>query len=132
MVNYDVDDAGRTNKIYVPGYPAYADLTSAVGITNGYTPDGRISQMKLGSLYDTRDYRTPGMPTAYRLGTSLGADDRVRLEYNFDGTGNNGNVRSHRIVYGAKQLFFCKFILPVWLDHCSPSVNKPFQSPILH
>jgi hypothetical protein len=54
--------------------------------------------MKLGNgLYETYDYRTPGTATAYKLGTTMGGGDRTRLEYDFSGTANNGNVLAHRV-----------------------------------
>jgi hypothetical protein len=57
-----------------------------------YAPDGRLAQTQLGnSLYETRDYGTPGMPTSYMLGTSAGGSQRLRLEYHFDATHNGGN-----------------------------------------
>ncbi len=108
VVNYDIDDAGRTNKAYIAGKP-YADLTESAGITYPFTADGRIAQMKLGNgRYVTRDYRTPGTTTTYRLGTSLGAGDLIQLEYNFDGTNNNGNLISQDMIrsgYNWQQTF---------------------------
>jgi RHS repeat-associated protein len=91
QVNYGVDDAGRTNKVYATGVN-YADMTAS-GITYPFTADGRIAQMMLGNgRYETRDYNTPGTATTYRLGTTLGSGDITQLEYGFSGTQNNGNL----------------------------------------
>jgi RHS repeat-associated protein len=91
QVNYDVDDAGRTNKVYA-GTVNYADMTAA-GISYPFYPDGRIAEMKLDNgLYETYEYRTPGTPTVYKLGTVPGIGDLTRLTYHFSGTANNGNV----------------------------------------
>jgi YD repeat-containing protein len=59
VVDYQVDDAGRVNKV-LAGTATYADMT-ATGITNPYAPDGRLAKMLLGNgLYDTRDYQNAG------------------------------------------------------------------------
>jgi RHS repeat-associated protein len=93
----DVDDAGRTNKVYSSVKP-YADLTTSA-VPNPFAADGRIAQMKLGNgLYETRNYSAPGSPTIYRLGDSLGSGSRTQLEYNFSGTQNNGNLASQVII----------------------------------
>jgi RHS repeat-associated protein len=99
-VNYDVDDAGRTKKVY-GGTTTYADMTV---ITDPYTPDGRLAKVRLGNgLYDTRDYQTPGptTPMRYKLGTTLGGTERLQLAYTFSGTQNNGNVLTHTITNGS-------------------------------
>ncbi len=90
MVNYDVDNAGRTNKVYAAG-KTYADLTASG--KDSFTPDGRIAEMRLvNNLWVAGDYAAPGSPTMYKLGTSQGASDLLKLEYHFSGTANNGNV----------------------------------------
>jgi RHS repeat-associated protein len=100
LVNYGVDDAGRTNKVYT-ATKTYADLTTPA-VTYPFTADGRIAQMKLGNgLYETRDYSAPGTPTIYRLGDSLGSGNRTQLEYNYSGTQNNGNLTSQTIYRSA-------------------------------
>ena len=97
VVNYSVDNAGRTDKVSY-GVLDYANLTSAAVGTNAYTADGRIAKMKLGNgLYETRDYRTPGMPTVYKLETANGVN-MTQLEYDFAAQTNNGNVQAQRIV----------------------------------
>jgi RHS repeat-associated protein len=94
QASYDVDDAGRSNKVYATG-KTYADMT---GITYPFTPDGRITQMKLGNdLWETHDYNTPGTTTVYKLGTVQGSGNLLQLEYNFSGTNNNGNLSSQVI-----------------------------------
>ena len=42
------------------------------------------------------NHHTPGQTTYYRLGTQQGAGDVLQLEYNFNGTNNNGNLLSQR------------------------------------
>ena len=95
VLNYDVDDAGRTVKVSAGG-TTYADLTTAS--STAYTADGRIAQVRLGNnLWETRVYQTPGSPTLFQLGTTAGSSDRLELEYNFPATANNGNLESHAI-----------------------------------
>ena len=99
VVKYDVDDAGRVKKVYgtSPSNWTYADMT-ATGITNPYAADGRLAQMQLGNgLYETREYHTPGTTTLYKLGTSAAGSQRLKLEYNFHATENNGNLINHGI-----------------------------------
>jgi RHS repeat-associated protein len=97
LVTYDVDDAGRSNKVYMTG-KTYADMTLS-GSNLAFTADGRISQMKLGNnRWETRSYNTPGTATVFKLGTAQSAGDLLQLEYNFSGTGNNGNLLSHVIL----------------------------------
>jgi RHS repeat-associated protein len=99
LVNYDVDDAGRTNKAYTAS-TTYADMTVS-GATNPFTADGRIVQMKLGNnRWETHDYQTPGTPTVYKFGTTQGLGDITQLSYNFDGANNNGNVIGQTITRG--------------------------------
>ena len=97
VINYSVDNAGRTNKVYSSS-ANYVDMT-AVGITEPYTADGRIAEMKLGNgLFETRDYRTPGTPTVYKLGQSPQSGNLTQIEYDFKPQMNNGNVQAQRIV----------------------------------
>jgi RHS repeat-associated protein len=99
LVNYDVDDAGRTNKVYVAG-KTYADATGSAA--DVFTPDGRMKRMLLGNnRWETHDYRTPGIPTIYKLGTAQGSGDITQLEYGFHAAQNNGNVQSQTILRGA-------------------------------
>jgi RHS repeat-associated protein len=96
-VYFDTDNAGRLTKVRAeaPTSKTYADLTVA---TTPYTPDGRISQVKLGNdLWETREYRRPGTVTSLKLGTSAGGANKVELLYNFSATQNNGNLLSHVI-----------------------------------
>jgi hypothetical protein len=99
VVNYAVDNAGRTEKVYT-GAVNYADLTAAAVGANAYTADGRITKMKLGNgLYETRNYNTPGTPTVYKLGTTNGGNNRTQIEYDFAGQTNNGNVQAQRVTW---------------------------------
>ena len=93
LVNYDVDDAGRTNKVYT-ATTAYADEVS-------FAADGRLKQILLGNdLWETHNYQTPGAttPTSYMLGTTQGNGDITKLDYFFSPTQNNGNVQSQTIL----------------------------------
>ena len=106
IVDYDIDDAGRTEKVYA-GSRTFADLTPAAGIPYpcAYAPDGRLAQMKLGNdLYATREYRTPGTPTVYKLGASFGIGDLLELRYNFSAQQNNGNLISQEIIRDSNPL----------------------------
>ena len=97
VVNYDVDDAGRINKVR-DAQTTFADLTNIASPFSAYTADGRISAMRLGNeLWETRDYQTPGTATKYKVGTGLGDNQLLELEYNFSGDANNGNLVSHVI-----------------------------------
>ena len=92
-VEYEFDDAGRSTKVSTTA-KTYWDTTN---VTQPYTADGRIKQAKLGNnLWETYDYATPGTSTIYRLGAMQGGDNIMRLEYNFSGTNNNGNVLSQK------------------------------------
>lgn len=94
VFQYDVDDAGRTARVYA-GATVYGDLTVS---NSPYTADGRIAELKLGNnLWETRQYQAPGLPTLFKVGTSQGANDRLELEYNFSATANNGNLQRHVI-----------------------------------
>ena len=101
LVNYDVDDAGRTNKTYTSSR-IYADLP-VLTVNNvdikPFTADGRIAHMQLGNnLWETHDYQTPGTPTVYKLGRVPWLGDMTQLEYGFHASQNNGNVQSQRII----------------------------------
>ena len=93
-VTYAVDDAGRVDSV-MSGTTTYADPTA-------YTADGRVSQMQLGNtLWETRDYHTPGTTTVFTL-FELGAMgeilERLKLGYDYSGSANNGNLAGHTIV----------------------------------
>jgi YD repeat-containing protein len=96
-VYYGTDDAGRTDRVYMPG-KSYVDMT---GITNPYTPDGRMAQMELGNgLWETRDYQnhqTLYTSTIYSLGNTPGGGEVTQLEYRFSPDENNGNVEQQII-----------------------------------
>ena len=95
MVTYDVDDAGRVDRVS-DGITAYADMPMAAA--DAYHADGRLRQMMLGNgLWETREYQPPGMTTRFKLGTSAGAGERLELGYHYSGTANNGNLMSHTI-----------------------------------
>jgi YD repeat-containing protein len=99
LLNFDVDNAGRVSKVY-SATKTFADLTTAS--TPPYRADGRLEKLRLGNgLWETRDYRAPGEPTVFKLGTTEGASDRLELQYNYSATGNNGNLLSHVIRQGS-------------------------------
>ena len=101
LVNYDVDDAGRTNKTYTSSR-IYADLpvlTVDNVVMKPFTADGRIAHMQLGNnRWETHDYQTPGTPTVYKLGTAPWLGDMTQLEYGFHASQNNGNVVSQTMM----------------------------------
>jgi RHS repeat-associated protein len=85
VVSYGADSVGRTVSA-VSGIKTYADSVE-------FTADGRMKQMRMGNnLWATMAYYPPGTPTEYRL--RQGDSDLLKLEYNFSGTTNNGNVLS--------------------------------------
>jgi len=96
VVTYGMDDAGRIKSVRAGG-KTYATMTSEI-VSTPYTPDGRLAMMKLGNgLWETRDYRVPGVTTTFMLGTSSGTSGVMALEYNYSGSANNGNLISHVI-----------------------------------
>jgi len=110
-MSYDVDNAGRVEKVYVPDpysplvpLEVYANLTSSTPPTKPYTPDGRIAWLQLGNdLWETYDYQPPGTTTTFKLGTNYNANDKLELQYNYSGTANNGNLMSHVIKQGGNE-----------------------------
>ncbi len=106
-VDYNLDDASRVEDVSdktttSDDTTTYADMSATAG--HAYAPDGRLQQMQLGNgLWETRDYRTPGTTTRFKLVTPdemtmlPGAIERVALGYNYTGTANNGNLTSHTI-----------------------------------
>ena len=92
-VTYPVDDAGRVDSV-TSGTTTYANPTA-------YTADGRVSKMQLGNtLWETRDYHTPGTPTVFKLfelGDMGEINERLALGYDYHATGNNGNLTGHTI-----------------------------------
>lgn len=96
LLNFDVDNAGRTNKVSAVT-TTYANLTAP----GSFTPDGRIAQMVFGNgLWETHEYRTPGTPTKLKLGSSQGGIEKLELVYNYSATNNNGNLLSHTVHQG--------------------------------
>jgi RHS repeat-associated protein len=97
-IDYGIDNAGRINSV-LSGPKPYAELPSSTNpATPPYTADGRIARMKLGNdLWETREYHAPDVPTRLKLGTNLGANDKLELEYNYDPAKNNGNLVGHAI-----------------------------------
>src|SRR5437773_10382947 len=66
-------------------------------------PGGRLAHTKLSNnLWETREYHTPDTPTLLKLGTLAGAEDRLRLDYIYSATSNNGNLLSHVIHQGGQ------------------------------
>jgi RHS repeat-associated protein len=101
-VDYTLDDAGRIRTVD-DGTTTFADLDNALG---DYDPRGRIARIELGNgLWETRDYRPAGTATELKLGTSSGGSERLKLAYNYDGTGNNGNLASHVITQAGSTIY---------------------------
>jgi RHS repeat-associated protein len=97
VIYSDVDDAGRDTRVYSQS-KIFADISN---VSLPYVADGRLARLRLGNnLWETREYQPAGSPTTLRLGTSDGAADKLELQYNFSGSGNNGNVLSQVIRRG--------------------------------
>ena len=93
-VEYAMDDAGRNTKVSTTG-KTYWDTTN---VSQPFMADGRVRQAQLGNgLWETYTYAVPGTTTVYSLGTTQGGYERMRLEYNFSGTNNNGNIVSQTV-----------------------------------
>ncbi len=109
-VNYDVENMGRNSKVYSSAR-TYTDMTVIADFPfSTYAPDGRIARMRLGNgLYDTREYHTPGETTYYRLGTTLGGEERLRLDYNYHATQNNGNLQNQRTTRNLAYSYYQEF-----------------------
>src|SRR5207249_9192022 len=59
-------------------------------------------------IVETREYHTPDAVTLLKLGTLAGAEDRLRLDYTYSATSNNGNLLSH-VVHQGSQTWTQKF-----------------------
>ena len=90
---YQYDAAGRLTAIGENTVGA-TDYASAIG----YKPHGGINSLTLGNgLHESWAYNQRLQPTAIKLGTTSGGSDKLKLDFNYGTTNNNGNVRSQTI-----------------------------------
>ena len=91
VVTKTYDAAGRLNSVS-SGAKVYADSFS-------YAPHGAVTDMRLGNnlwehaTFDSRSLQ----PTEIGLGSAPGATDKLKLNYDYGTTADNGNVRSQTI-----------------------------------
>jgi YD repeat-containing protein len=95
IVTTAYDDAGRLSA--VNGQKSgEANKTYASSPT--YTAHGAIKDLKLGNnLWEHTSFHTRLQPTEIGLGTTQGGIDRLKLNYSYGTTNNNGNVQSQTI-----------------------------------
>jgi hypothetical protein len=63
-----------------------------------YSAHGAVSSMQLGnSLWEGTDFNSRLQPTEIKLGTSSGSYNKLRLQYTYGSTDNNGNVLTQTI-----------------------------------
>ena len=90
---YQYDAAGRLTAIGENTVGA-TDYASAIR----YKPHGGIKSLTLGNgLHESWAYNQRLQPTAIKLGTTSGGSDKLKLDFNYGTTNNNGNVRSQTI-----------------------------------
>jgi RHS repeat-associated protein len=94
VITTGYDNAGRLSSV-----------TGQMGTTStpyasdfAYTSHGAVKDMKLGNnLYEHASFNNRLQPTELDLGTTQGGIDRLKLEYAYGTTNNNGNVQSQTI-----------------------------------
>ena len=90
---YQYDAAGRLTAAGENTVGA-TDYASAIS----YKPHGGINNLTLGNgLYESWVYNLRLQPTEIKLGTSSGGSDKLKLEFGYGTTNNNGNVLSQTI-----------------------------------
>ncbi len=63
-----------------------------------YTSAGAISSMRLGNgKFENTQYNSRLQPTQIGLGSSATSQNLLKLEFNYGGNDNNGNVKSQQI-----------------------------------
>lgn len=118
LFDYRYDLAGNktwekypSNREVTTAYDSAGRISSVTGVKNSvstpyasqitYSPHGATSGMKLGNnLFEQIKYNSRFQPYDIRLGVSSGDYSRLRLEYGYGSTSNNGNVLSHTITAG--------------------------------
>jgi RHS repeat-associated protein len=97
-----------SGRVISTGYDSAGRLSSVsgqMGTTStpyasdfAYSAHGAVRDMKLGNgLYDHSAFNSRLQLTERDLGTTLGGVDKLKLEYYYGTTDNNGNVRSQTI-----------------------------------
>ena len=101
-ISIQYDDAGRIAGV-IGSKPLHSDIEFVTPGDVSYASHGAITGMRLGNgLWESTDFNARLQPTAIRLGTATGGDDRLRLTYGYHPPGsasaNNGNVYDQTIV----------------------------------
>jgi YD repeat-containing protein len=78
--------SGESNKTYTASY--------------SFAAQGGVAAMQLGSLWEHTNFNERLQPTQIGLGTSSSDSSKLRLDYGYGTTNNNGNVASQNIVIG--------------------------------
>jgi|GEM_PF-1768093 len=91
------DDGGALSIISGQA-PNQAAKTYASNFDYSLTNDGATSRVQLGNgRWESVVYNKRLQPTRIALGTTQGATDLMKLEYNYGTTNNNGNIHSQTI-----------------------------------
>jgi YD repeat-containing protein len=115
MFDYRYDLAGNTtwekypsNREVTTAYDTAGRINSVTGVKNSlstpyassysYSPQGSVSGVKLGNnLWEQVKFNSRLQPYDMRLGASIGDFSKLRLEFGYGTTTNNGNVLSQTI-----------------------------------
>ncbi|MDA1314581.1 MAG: polymorphic toxin type 33 domain-containing protein [Acidobacteria bacterium] len=86
------DDAGRIDALSNAG-------TSAPYVSSpAYAPHGAIAQLTLGNgLVESTNFNNRLQPTQIGLGTTAGGTQKLKLEFTYGGSNNNGNILTQKI-----------------------------------
>jgi RHS repeat-associated protein len=95
IVTTNYDNTGRLSSL-TGQKTGEANKTYASSIS--YSSHGAISDLKLGNnLWEHSNFNSRLQPTEIGLGTAQSGVDRLKLEYSYGTTNNNGNVQSQTI-----------------------------------
>ncbi len=96
VVKTDYSSAGQVAAVYQRLNDSGAMNNYATDFD--YSPAGGVRLFKLGNgLFEHTNYNSRLQPVEIGLGTSAADSSKLRLEYGFGTTNNNGNLRSQKI-----------------------------------
>jgi RHS repeat-associated protein len=94
VITTTYDNAGRLSSVS----GQMETISTPYASDFAYTAHGAVKDMKLGNnLYEHASFNNRLQPKEMDLGTTLGAGDKLKLEYAYGTTDNNGNVQSQTI-----------------------------------
>ncbi len=97
IVTSGYDPAGRLNGV-TGQKSGESNKTYTTSFT--YSPQGAVGVMKLGNLWEHSNFNSRLQPTQIGLGTSSTDSSKLRLDYGYGTTNNNGNALSQGITIG--------------------------------